>query len=173
MLRAAAQVLSPRCLVQRGSVCARVSAPAKAKPVTKRIVSGIQPTGVPTIGNLLGALRNWVQLQNESIPAAGAADGTPVLFFIADYHSLTSAALQPAARAEFIKQLAALLMATGVDLSRATLFQQSHVRVWMRLATRTASTSCLLSHAGLGRCWSTASWRGRSAALCTWARLVA
>ena len=46
-----------------------------------RVLSGMQPTGRMHIGNYLGALRNWVQLQ----------DDYECVFFVADYHSLTEA----------------------------------------------------------------------------------
>ena len=58
------------------------------QPAPKRVLSGMRPTGKLHLGNYMGALKNWVELQN-----ATHADGTPryeCYFFIADYHALTT-----------------------------------------------------------------------------------
>ncbi len=82
-----------------------------------RIFSGIQPSGELHIGNYLGAVKNWVQLQRVH---AGA------LYCVVDYHAITGnydPALLRARRWEMAKSL----LAAGIDPSRATLFMQSEV----------------------------------------------
>jgi len=93
-----------------------------AKPV---LISGIQPTGSLHIGNYLGALKNFVELQDS-----GAYE---CYFFIADYHSLT----EPFTKEEKERQvlgLAATFLAAGLDPKRSTLFIQSHVPASTELA---------------------------------------
>lgn len=86
-----------------------------SKPI---IVSGIQPTGNLHIGNYLGAVKNFVELQNS-----GKYDS---YIFIADFHSLT-ATLTAEARRQQIKITAAELLAAGIDPEMTTLFVQSEV----------------------------------------------
>ena len=86
------------------------------KPV---IVSAIQPTGELHLGNYLGAVRNWVELQNS-----GKYD---CYFFIVDYHSLTGNR-SAAERKDYIIELAAELLAAGIDPQKSTFFVQSHVQ---------------------------------------------
>lgn len=84
-----------------------------------RILSGIQPTNVVTLGNYLGAMRNFVKMQDEFKDA-------DILIFVADLHSITI----PRDRSELrknIKTLAALYLATGLDPKRCHLFIQSEV----------------------------------------------
>lgn len=92
------------------------------KPI---IVSGIQPTGGLHIGNYLGALKNWVSLQNSG--------NYQMYFFIADLHSLTID-LEPKTRSENINLLAAEFLAAGVDPKKSTLFRQSDVAAHAELA---------------------------------------
>ncbi|MFL5605343.1 MAG: tryptophan--tRNA ligase [Gemmatimonadaceae bacterium] len=82
-----------------------------------RIFSGIQPSGALHIGNYLGAVKNWVALQEtmESI------------FCIVDLHAITIA-YDPAALRERRREMAIGLLAAGIDPERATLFVQSDVR---------------------------------------------
>lgn len=84
------------------------------------IFSGIQPTGVPHIGNYLGALHEWVRIQNE-------APGTCQLFFsIVDLHALTIN--QPATQLrKWKRQSLATLLAVGLDPKRSAIFYQSSV----------------------------------------------
>ncbi len=93
-----------------------------SKPV---IFSGIQPTGNLHIGNYLGAVKNWIELQNS-----GTYD---CYFFIADYHSLTG---QDTAedRRNKILTLAAEILALGIDPDRVTFFVQSHIPEHTELA---------------------------------------
>ena len=83
----------------------------------KRIFSGIQPTGMAHLGNYLGAIRHWVQLQEQC---------NSVLYSIVDLHSLT-VPQAPILLRENIRSMAVCLLACGVDPRRSILFQQSQV----------------------------------------------
>ncbi len=90
----------------------------ETKPINKgRILSGMRPTGKLHLGNYVGALRNWVNLQ----------DDYNCFFFIADWHALTT----DYADTRSIKQNSLEVMidylAAGLDPERSTLFIQSHV----------------------------------------------
>ncbi|QIL02166.1 tryptophan--tRNA ligase [Sphingomonas sinipercae] len=91
-------------------------------PVT-RVVSGIQPTGGLHLGNLLGAILRWVRMQEEA----------ECLFFLADLHALT-VDVDPADLASNIREMAAALIASGVDPAKSTLFRQSAVPAHAQLA---------------------------------------
>ena len=82
----------------------------------KRALSCIQPTGVPTLGNYLGALRNWVAMQDEFDCA----------FAVADLHAVT-VKQDPAKLRTQINEMFALLMAIGLDPKKSLLFVQSQV----------------------------------------------
>ena len=82
----------------------------------KRILSGIQPTGTPTLGNYIGAVRNWALLQSDY----------ECLYMVADLHSLTVRQV-PAELRRRTRELAALLLAVGIDPKNHVLFVQSHV----------------------------------------------
>ncbi len=86
-----------------------------AKPV---IFSGIQPTGNLHIGNYLGAVKNWVALQES--------EEYQCYFSIVDYHSLTGERSAEERRTQIL-HTAAELIAAGVDPSKSVLFVQSHV----------------------------------------------
>ena len=84
------------------------------------IFSGIQPTGIPHLGNYLGALRPWVELQN------GKKDCHRCLFCVVDLHALTLP--QNADRlAQWRKESFASLLAVGLDPGRSIIFMQSDV----------------------------------------------
>ncbi|WP_182867585.1 tryptophan--tRNA ligase [Stieleria mannarensis] len=83
---------------------------------TKRVLSGIQPTGRPHWGNYFGAIRQYIALQEEN-------DG---FYFIADLHALTSVRDAAQLRQNVI-DIALDLLALGLDPKKATLFVQSHV----------------------------------------------
>ena len=85
------------------------------------IFSGIQPTGVAHLGNYLGALKQWVRLQNE----AGA--GTRLLYSIVDLHAITSQQSADQLR-QRKRETIATLLAVGLDPNRCTIFYQSTVR---------------------------------------------
>jgi tryptophanyl-tRNA synthetase len=82
----------------------------------KRVVSGIQPTGGLHLGNLLGAILRWVRMQDE----------VECLFFLADLHSL-SEFMEPEVRRSSIREMAAALIASGIDPNTSILFQQSAI----------------------------------------------
>ena len=84
----------------------------------KRIFSGIQPSGTAQLGNYLGAIRRWVQLQDQC---------SSVLYSIVDLHSLT-VHQAPLILRQNIRQMAVCLLACGVDPNKTILFQQSQVR---------------------------------------------
>jgi tryptophanyl-tRNA synthetase len=81
-----------------------------------RVVSGIQPTGGLHLGNLLGAILRWVRMQEEA----------ECLFFLADLHALTID-LDPAELRGNVREMAAALIASGIDPAKSILFRQSAV----------------------------------------------
>lgn len=83
----------------------------------KRVLSGIQPTGKLHLGNLIGAIENWVKLQ----------DKYECYFFIADYHALTSAYAETKGLKDIIKDVTLDLLAAGIDPERSVLFRQSRL----------------------------------------------
>ena len=91
-----------------------------------RIVSGIQPTGNLHLGNYLGAIRNWVRMQ-DAMPADGEC-----LFFLADLHAIT-VHNDPVVLAANIREMAATIIACGIDPARAILFRQRHVPAHVEL----------------------------------------
>ena len=82
----------------------------------KVILSGIQPTGVFTLGNYIGAVKNWGKMQDEYHCA----------YFIADLHSLTIRQDPAALRRQSLDAFA-LLLACGIDTEKSLVFIQSHV----------------------------------------------
>ena len=93
-----------------------------------RVVSGIQPTGNLHLGNYLGAIRQWVTLQDDATAQGGTA-----LFFLADLHALTQPVV-PAALGDATIEMAATLIACGIDPARAILFNQARVPAHSELA---------------------------------------
>jgi tryptophanyl-tRNA synthetase len=83
----------------------------------QRVFSGIQPSGVPTLGNYLGAIRNWVPMQDQH----------ESLFCIVDLHAITGAGYDPSQLQQRTRDMSIGLLAAGVDPNRVTLFVQSHV----------------------------------------------
>ena len=86
-----------------------------------RVVSGIQPTGNLHLGNYLGAIRNWVRMQDEM-----AEDGSECLYFLADMHALSQPHV-PADLAANTREMTAALLACGIDPERSILFNQAQV----------------------------------------------
>ena len=82
----------------------------------KRVFSAIKPTGNPTLGNYLGAMKYWGRMSDEF----------DCLFSVADLHAIT-VAIEPKDLRENTKRLFALLIAIGIDPSKNVLFVQSHV----------------------------------------------
>ena len=93
-------------------------------PRKKRILSGIQPTGTFTLGNYVGAVRNWGALQTEEHEC---------LYMIADLHALT-VRQEPAKLRRNTREAAAMLLAAGIDPARSLLFVQSHVPAHTQLS---------------------------------------
>ena len=85
-------------------------------PRKKRALSCIQPTGVPTLGNYLGALRNWVTMQEEFDCA----------YAVADLHAIT-VRQEPAKLRAQTTEMFALLLAIGLDPDKSLIFVQSQV----------------------------------------------
>ncbi len=83
-----------------------------------RIISGIQPTGPLHLGNYLGAVKNWLELQRNK--------NNECFFFIADYHSLTEN-FEPKEKYNQILEISAELLALGLDPGKSILFIQSQV----------------------------------------------
>ena len=88
-----------------------------------RIFSGIQPSGIPTLGNYLGAIRNWVKLQDDH----------ECLWCVVDLHAITMFQ-NPAELTQQTREMAAVLLACGVDPHKHILFLQSNVRAHAQLA---------------------------------------
>ncbi len=86
-----------------------------------RVVSGIQPTGKPHLGNYLGAIVNYVKLQDEAQAAGGEC-----FIFLADLHAL-SQAHDPAELTVNTREMVATLVACGVDPMKTILFNQAQV----------------------------------------------
>ncbi len=85
----------------------------------------MRPTGKLHLGNYMGALRNWVRLQDEVDDA-----GEPkydCYFFIADYHALTTDYADPSQLAQNTLDVALDWLAAGLDPAKSTIFVQSHV----------------------------------------------
>ena len=99
----------------------------------KRIVSGVQPTGALTIGNYLGAIKNFVKLQEEYPDAE-------FFFFVADLHSITIAQDRLELRKN-IKEVAALYIACGLDPNKVNIFIQSEVPAHNQLGYVMESTA--------------------------------
>ncbi|MBA3667013.1 MAG: tryptophan--tRNA ligase [Sphingomonas sp.] len=88
-----------------------------------RVVSGIQPTGDLHLGNLLGAILRWVKMQDEA----------ECLFFLADLHALT-VDISPAQLRSSVREMAAALIASGIDPEKSILFAHSAVPAHPELA---------------------------------------
>lgn len=84
--------------------------------MAKIVFSAVQPSGIPTIGNYVGAIKNWVGLQDEY----------DCIFSIADLHTLTVRQTPAELRARTL-ELLALYVACGIDPEKCVLFAQSHV----------------------------------------------
>ncbi|HET7816222.1 MAG TPA: tryptophan--tRNA ligase [Sphingomicrobium sp.] len=88
-----------------------------------RVVSGIQPTGNLHLGNLLGAILRWARMQDEA----------ECLFFLADLHAIT-VDVDPTELRSNVREMAAALIASGIDPKRSILFAQSQVPAHAELA---------------------------------------
>jgi tryptophanyl-tRNA synthetase len=83
----------------------------------ERVVSGMRPTGALHLGHYHGALKNWVRLQSEY----------PCLFFVADWHALTTHYDSPEVIGNNIWEMVIDWLAAGIDPQQSTLFIQSRV----------------------------------------------
>ena len=84
----------------------------------KRILSGMRPTGPLHLGNLHGALQNWIDMQ----------DRYDCFFFIADWHALTSNYEHTENISEYVKQMMIDWLSAGLSPEKSTLFVQSHIK---------------------------------------------
>jgi tryptophanyl-tRNA synthetase len=102
-------------------------------PARRRVLSGMRPTGRLHLGNYVGALKNWVQLQQETL-----GDGTlkyECFFFIADYHALTTDYADTSPVMQNIREVTLDFLAAGLDPGVCTVFQQSKVPAHFELYT--------------------------------------
>jgi len=88
------------------------------------IFSGIQPTGTLHIGNYLGAIKQWIELQEKN----------ECLFCIVDLHALTAPPYQPEALQDLILEKAIVYLAAGVDPEKTIIFVQSEIKEHSELA---------------------------------------
>jgi len=86
----------------------------------KRMLSGIKPTGILTLGNYIGAIKEFVRLQNEM-------EDTEFYLFIANLHALTTEQ-NPAELRKRSKMIAAAYLAAGMDPNKTVLFNQSEIK---------------------------------------------
>jgi tryptophanyl-tRNA synthetase len=89
-----------------------------AAPTQRRVLSGMRPTGKLHLGNYMGALHNWVRLQ----------ESYECFFFIADWHALTTDYADPSQIPRFIHEMAVDWLAAGLDPEKCTIFVQSAVK---------------------------------------------
>ena len=87
-------------------------------PAQRRVLSGMRPTGKLHLGNYMGALHNWVQLQHHY----------ECFFFIADWHALTTDYADPSQIKQNTVDVALDFLAAGLDPEKCTIFVQSHVK---------------------------------------------
>jgi tryptophanyl-tRNA synthetase len=83
----------------------------------ERIVSGMRPSGKLHLGNYLGALKNWVQLQEDY----------ECFYFVADWHALTTGYADTAQIRAWVREIAMDYLSAGLDPERSVLFIQSRV----------------------------------------------
>src|SRR5512140_2329729 len=110
---------------------------SEAKRARETIFSGIQPSGELHLGNYLGAIRNWVALQSSY----------RCFYCIVDYHAITQP-FDPAEMTRRVRDMAADLIACGIDPEQATLFVQSAVPEHTELAW---ALGCVTGHGELER----------------------
>ena len=84
----------------------------------KRVLSGMRPTGPLHLGNLHGALLNWVNMQ----------DDYECFFFIADWHALTSDYEDPGFVSAYVREIMIDWLSAGLTPEKSTLFVQSQIK---------------------------------------------
>jgi tryptophanyl-tRNA synthetase len=92
--------------------------------VSKRVLTGIKPTGSPHVGNLLGAIRPALRLADEGLDA---------MYFIADYHALIDVK-DPKKLSHLTRDVAATWLAMGLDPAKVTFYRQSDIPEILELA---------------------------------------
>src|SRR3989338_2733383 len=85
---------------------------------TKRVLSGMRPSGKLHLGHLHGVLKNWLRLQNED----------ECLFFVADWHALTTEYNSPGDIQENIKEMVIDWVSVGIDPEKSVVFLQSEIK---------------------------------------------
>ena len=108
----------PPLLRRLASTVASTASTASTAP--KVVFSGIQPTGTPHLGNYLGALRQWVDIQSSEPPS------TKLIFSIVDLHAITQRQDADVLR-RWKKEMLAAIIAIGINPERSVLFEQSKV----------------------------------------------
>ena len=84
----------------------------------KRILSGMRPTGLLHLGNLHGALENWIEMQKQY----------ECFFFIADWHALTSDYADTSLMSEYVQNMMIDWLSVGLSPDKSTFFVQSHIK---------------------------------------------
>lgn len=105
----------------------------------KIVVSGIRPTGTLHLGHIVGALPNWIKLQ----------DNYTCFFFIADWHAMTSHYEKSKELKGFTREIIAISLAFGLDPKKVVIFEQSKVPQHLELAY---ILSCITPISWLERC---------------------
>lgn len=111
-----------RALSKQASSPSNIRRLSSAIPTPPRqvIFSGIQPTGIPHLGNYLGALKQWVDLQ-DSVPPE-----TKLIYSVVDLHAIT-VPQDPHRLRQYKREVLATLLAIGIRPERSILFYQSSV----------------------------------------------
>ncbi len=112
----------------------------------KRILSGVTPSGFLTIGHITGALKNWVEMQNEF----------DSFFMVADLHAITTRQVAADLRQRSLDTVAFFLSA-GIDPEKSTIFMQSHIPAHAELAW------VLSCSTGMGECQRMTQFKDKSA----------
>lgn len=107
-------------MLNRAGIATTSIASHGSKNLARVVFSGIQPTGVPHLGNYAGALRQWVQLQHDE------PTSTQLNYSVVDLHAITIPQ-PPEQLKKWRREALASLLAIGVDPERSTLFFQSSV----------------------------------------------
>ncbi|KAK4501257.1 hypothetical protein PRZ48_007064 [Zasmidium cellare] len=144
--RRGSRLLQVPCTEKKNLINDRKTSPSRTlstekEPEKKVIFSGIQPTGIPHLGNYLGALRQWVKLQDQSDKS------TRLIYSLVDLHAITIRQ-DPAHLRQWKKESLAMLLAIGLDPTRSTIFYQSDVPAHSELMW---ILSCQASTGYLGR----------------------
>lgn len=119
-----------RLLATAETTAEPAAVPKKPRTITKRILSGVQPTGSLHLGNYLGAIRQWVEFQDVHAEPTVDEDGNTIVtenfFCVVDLHAITMPH-DPKELGESTKASAALYLAAGIDPAKSRVFVQSHV----------------------------------------------